>query len=397
MDEKKIYLKIKKICMLLIIASITNILVFSISPLLSERIYADSPDYYSLIVVDAVELEKDENNRYFYAISYNYNSMQKRSYDFEDYKLSENKKISNLTDNAFYTYLCFWFLLIFSLFIYVGLVLNISLLNNKLSHKILGLGCITILINLVLLILIFNFILTVNNYSEISLTWIFSESIPFYFIYLPLIISIISFLGSITYTAYVLPFIFKENKLIKENSFEKKEMLTLPIDKEKKEEIELSMVSKEPKSDDFNLLTKNVKQEKIKEEWIKKQRIKHNIEKTQKNDEIKFDEGNNYNKAPNEKLNLPPIQKNISIEQTEEKVTTTDKTIEKKIDPKSLFMEKKEEIKEIKVGPVFKILSEPDEVKIPGKKVNNEKTDSNKSFDQALNSAIEKKKKERKK
>jgi len=442
---EKIYSKIKKITLLILVTSMFSIILFSFIPLVANTLYPDSPDFNRLF---PIELQKDvvkDGETYTFIALYTHHSLYERSNNYEKYGLTENNDISNLSSQTILINNCYWIVFIISLLAYIGLTMGAAQKLIVLSRLFLSIGCIVILFNFLTIYLHIRFINTANSFENISLANIVSEEFPVAYLYLTLAVTIISLFASLAYTVYVLPSVVHLKKSAKKQPFDDLETPLKPEKLDKEPLIKKTpLIQLQPIFREKSILAKAKKREEIKEQWLKEQQIQQNIRKTYATSEIKSinqeqEVDNPIQKIPQKETGIKPsteIHQELfeSNKQIEEKIEFETITSSEKIQPpvKDLFETIEEKPvqqetdktiennqgqkfeKQIQEKPVEKAKSEiPDSKKYiatpfrsqrehhqPIEKTPQKlltKDDSPKSFEDTLFSAIDKKKKERKK
>ena len=287
MINKKFFIRIRKIIILILFSSITSIVLFSCMPIISETLYADSPDFEKLSLTAFQKDSTTKDETYTATEFYTYHSMQKRSNDYAKYGLSENEQIKNLSDQSNLIYNCFWIVLIISLLTYIGLTLNAAQNFSSLSQWLMLIGCLVILFNFLVIFLYLRFIETANISENISLAYI-TPDIPIKYFHLIMIPSVTSLIGSLAYTGYVLPSIVKQKRIDKKQHLDTEEILVHPIENKKQELLKkIPLMPVEPVLKERALLAETKKHEKLKEQWLKEQQAKQNRRKTFASTEIK--------------------------------------------------------------------------------------------------------------
>ena len=205
MDNKKYFLKVRKITIIVLIASITSILLYSFIPLIADTITADSPDFERLIPLDIQGGIVNDDGILTFTELYTYHSLQERVNNYEEYGLSENQQLGKLADQTNLIYYCFWVIFLISLISYIGLTLNAAEIYPKISQLMILFGCIIILFNFLVIFLHIQFLDLINNYESISLAYIISPAIPITYFHILIVFNTLCLISSIAYTVYVLP------------------------------------------------------------------------------------------------------------------------------------------------------------------------------------------------
>ena len=287
MINKKPFMSVRKLIILILFSTITSIILFSALPLIAETLYADSPDFEKLSLTAFQKDAGKNDGEYTTTEFYTFHSMQKRSDDYAKYGLSENEQIKDLSDQSGLIYNCFWVVLLISLFTYIGLTLNVAQKFSSLSQLLMLTGCLVILFNFLVIFLHLRFMETVNISENISLAYI-TPGIYMKYFHLIMLPSSISLIGSLAYTGYVLPFIVKQKRINKKQSFDNEKILTHPIQDNKQELLKkIPLMPADPIFKERALLAETKKHEKLKEQWLKEQQAQQNRRKTFASSEIK--------------------------------------------------------------------------------------------------------------
>lgn len=152
---------------------------------------------------------------------------------------SENLEIKGLVGDLENISLCFWLLIIFSLISMVGLAIHILGSYSSIAKILMLIGCTNIIFSISVSILIhFIVIPNIEETNSISAALI-SSSLPIKYAYLPIVISVISLIGSILYTGYIVSFSIKGITNLKKDDLsnkktddDKKIIFKKPIQKE---------------------------------------------------------------------------------------------------------------------------------------------------------------------
>jgi len=436
MINKKPFMSVRKLIILILFSTITSIILFSALPLIAETLYADSPDFEKLSLTAFQKDAGKNDGEYTTTEFYTFHSMQKRSDDYAKYGLSENEQIKDLSDQSGLIYNCFWVVLLISLFTYIGLTLNVAQKFSSLSQLLMLTGCLVILFNFLVIFLHLRFMETVNISENISLAYI-TPGIYMKYFHLIMLPSSISLIGSLAYTGYVLPFIVKQKRINKKQSFDNEKILTHPIQDNKQELLKkIPLMPADPIFKERALLAETKKHEKLKEQWLKEQQAQQNRRKTFASSEIKtiIQQTPGYHQSIQR---IPPkkVTDRTSSEMQEELFGSREHVEEKYFQEKKISLEKRKPMMESLFEPIerapsdqgkekHKHLASEKNIETPfsfekkqlykekelfksKEKLMQPKEDevsqkptegtSAESFEQALFSAIEKKKKERKK
>jgi len=123
----------------------------------------------------------------------------------------------------------FWLVIIFGILSFVGIVLYVSKKHSSLAQLIMVLGCATIIFSILVVFLLWNWIKNIESMEAISVSLIGSLSIKY--AYLPLLVGVISLIGSVSYTGFATYFSIKriigsiKQKKSAEKQYDQKSML----------------------------------------------------------------------------------------------------------------------------------------------------------------------------
>ncbi len=188
-------------------ASVTLIILLHLFPLTVIEIPPSSP-YFLAFAEKAPELlirsVEDPENATLYIYN-NYHMMQK---SFDDDLIELSNKVTIIIALT-------WINLILGLLSYIGLMLNI--LEEKISTKIRYISCLSIFTSAGATLFIIDFILKNQSTQNIENASIIFIDLPFKYIYILLIISIISLLGAVYYTRLIISNKGKKKKILKED------------------------------------------------------------------------------------------------------------------------------------------------------------------------------------
>lgn len=364
--------RIKSLSKIIIILNITSLMILSFLPMAE------------------IENYRNDNSLYF-----NFFSMEEND-DFGIQKIVE--EISTIN------YLI-WAILILSLLSSLGIIFDISELNNKISKILLLFGIPVLFISLLVIYNYYNVIGEILELNAVSSPYLFE---PIRYSYISMVFLIFLVLTSVFYFVALSKFFIIEYKNYIKNKKvtgrkEKKKNRSLPKKLEKKIETKEKITPEKRREDE----TQEEKKEEIKN-WLEKETQKLDDKSTDK-EKIKQDLNEKFEKQisvetkiqPQEletneitdEENLKPKQEEIKIqgESEEKKQKTYSKTEKKdtKIDEKNL--ENKEDTadeskeKTIDFTGENKKIKEKEEISKLKEKMENEKT-----LDEALDNAIKK-------
>jgi hypothetical protein len=192
---------------IIITASITGVIFFSLTPLIYENITPDSPHfilsvtpYYLQSVLD--DLENASLVYYHNHIGMGY---------------SYNKDIIDLTNISSQIIICFWLIIILGIIAFIGIMLYTTDKLLKLPKKLIIIGGSTIFFGIIILYFYWNFLSAVNGINDVSLASMVNVNFPIKYIYLPLIMSFISLIGSVLYTKNIFDMMKIDKEVIKDD------------------------------------------------------------------------------------------------------------------------------------------------------------------------------------
>jgi len=152
---------------------------------------------------------------------------------------SENLQIKGLSGDLENVNLCFWLLIIFGLISITGLAFQMLGKYSFIAKIFMLIGCSNIVFSISVFIIInFNIVNNIEKIDSVSAALIFAN-IPVKYAHLPVIISVISLIGSILFTLYVVSFSIKDIINLKKHDLsdkkpeeDKKMIFNQPIKKE---------------------------------------------------------------------------------------------------------------------------------------------------------------------
>lgn len=128
--------------------------------------------------------------------------------NIEMMKKSDNVQIKSLAEKLQLISICFWLIVIFGLLSFVGIIVYISGKFPSLGQIIMLVGCTNIVFSVLVVFLHLDMILSVGTMSGISLSFMV-DFIPISYAPFPLIMGVISLIGSVWYMGIVAPFTIK--------------------------------------------------------------------------------------------------------------------------------------------------------------------------------------------
>ena len=129
------------------------------------------------------------------------------TYNFAMMEKSDNQQIKAIVEDLEPIMSFHWVVIIFGIVSFVGIMLYVSEKYSLLAQLLIILGCATIIFNLLIVILLWNWMRNVENMYSFSATVISSTGVSY--AHLPLIISAVSVIGSVFYTIFVAHFSIK--------------------------------------------------------------------------------------------------------------------------------------------------------------------------------------------
>ena len=220
---------LKKFCSWLLILSVINLFIISLTPWIS--------------------VEND--------------SKEKVYYNFLTMEDSENIQINNVANYLFYIIILLWIIIIISSIFYISFsIYYVSEGYLRFARIMINTGYVAIAINILITSLIINLIRKITEMDGISLASIY---LNINFVYIPLIIGFLSLIISIIYTYYIVFNVLKQKELLKSGKKQTYEALSINNPKKivKKELFPENIVS------DFNVDIKQIKSS----EWLKSEKV----------------------------------------------------------------------------------------------------------------------------
>ena len=139
-------------------------------------------------------------------------------FNIESMQYSQNIDIQNLYNDINLINNLIWITIIFTFIAFFGVIINISKIYKKISYLFLSVGCLSIIFSTISSYLYISFILKISNFTDILLAYIIVE--PLKYSYIILIMLMVIFLISISYIIMTIPVLFRAFKDAKSNKQE---------------------------------------------------------------------------------------------------------------------------------------------------------------------------------
>jgi ABC-type multidrug transport system fused ATPase/permease subunit len=256
-------------------------------------------------------------------------------FNIESMQYSDNINVQNLYHDVNLINIFIWLLIIFIFIAFFGVIINISGAYEKMSYIFLTIGCLSIIFSSISCYLYFIFISKLIKIDNTLLAYIVE---PFRYSYIILIILILTVLVSISYIITTLPHLFRTLRGAKSNKQEltKEKPITKSFSKHVEQKKSFNN-KKQVINEDFNFK----KKKELTESWLANEM--NRIETTEDIEEQEFKED----------LETGYIKK----ETMDEQITTDNKNVEhydEKISPFSeVYKQKKDETSEVKISESF--------------------------------------------
>ena len=128
-------------------------------------------------------------------------------YDLASIEKSNNEQIHIIGQNLGLINICLWIILIFCILSLIGVVFFTSGKQIFLGHVLMLIGCAVIVFSIIALFSQWIFTKNISNMDAISLAPFFAiENMPIKYAQIPIIFSVLSFIGSVFYVLFVLLF-----------------------------------------------------------------------------------------------------------------------------------------------------------------------------------------------
>jgi len=205
-------------------------------------------------------------------------------FNIESMPYSDNTEVQDLYHDVNLINILIWILILFIFIAFFGVIINISGLYEKISYLFLTIGCLSIIFSSISCYLYLSFILKVIKFDNILLAYIVEQ---FRYAYIILIILIVMVLVSISYIITTLPYLFRTLRDAKSNKQELSEIKEKPVTKSFSKPVGPKKSFKDKKqviNPDFNLKEKSESVENWLTDGINK------IETTEDEKELEFKE-----------------------------------------------------------------------------------------------------------
>lgn len=241
-------------------------------------------------------------------------------FNLESMQYSLNKNIQNSYNDINFINNLIWLTIIFILIALFGIILNLSDIYKKISYLLLSFGCLSIIFCSISCYLFISYISKINNFNDILLAYLIVE--PVRYSYFILIILILIILFAISYNIITLPVLLrtfkdiilkKQMRTLDQHFIKPVEQVVIPINK--KEYINMDFYFKRN-----NELTKNWSPNKNDKIETKDDLFKNNIKKETTDKTSPTKTNIEYSKEKES-----PFLENFKKEETKQKKEETDK------------------------------------------------------------------------